>query len=93
MESEEDKIEKHESNVKPEHCELDFRPSIMIKESPTFLGARPKDPKIKIASEEEENNDLENLNQQACIPITSVHNSRHVFNIPLLYIGSTPTTV
>ena len=54
MESEEDRIEKHESNVKPEHCELDFRPSIMIKESPSFLGARPKDPKIEIASVKEE---------------------------------------
>ena len=54
MESEEDKIEKHESNVKPEHCELDFRPSILIKENPSFLGARPKDPKIKITSWEEE---------------------------------------
>jgi hypothetical protein len=54
MESEEDKIEKHETNVKPECCELDFRPSIIIKESPSFLGAQPKDPKIRIASEEEE---------------------------------------
>ena len=53
MESEEDKIEKHESNVKPEHCELDFRPTIVIKESPSFLGARRKDPKVKIASGEE----------------------------------------
>ena len=50
MESEEDKIEKHESNVKSEHCELDFRPGIVIKESPSFQGARPKDPKVKIAS-------------------------------------------
>ena len=54
MESEEDKIEKHESNVKPEYCELDFRPSIIIKENPSSLGARPKDPKIKITSWEEE---------------------------------------
>ena len=54
MESEEDKIEKHESNVKPEYCEFDFRPSIIIKESPSFLEAQPKDPKIKIASGEEE---------------------------------------
>ena len=54
MESEKDKIEKHESNVKPEYCELDFRPSITIKESPSFLGARPKDPKIRIALGEEE---------------------------------------
>ena len=55
MESEEDKIEKHESNVKLEYCELDFRPSIIIKESPSFLGARPKDPRIEIGSGEEEN--------------------------------------
>ena len=54
MESEENKIKKHDSNIKPEDCELDFRPSIIIKESPSFLGARPKDPKIKIASGEEE---------------------------------------
>jgi hypothetical protein len=99
MESEEDKIEKHESNVKLEYCELDFRPNIIIKESPSFLGARPKDPKIKIASGEEDsdpgnsqccqaNNDLENLNQQARIPITSVHTGRHVINIPHLFNDS-----
>ena len=34
------------------------------------------------------NNDLKNLNQQAYIPITSVHTCRHVINIPLLYYGS-----
>ena len=34
------------------------------------------------------NNDLENLNQQACIPITSVHTGRRVINIPVIFNGS-----
>ena len=53
MESEEDKIETHENNLKPD-LQLDLWPSIIIKESPSFLGAQPKYPKIKIASGEEE---------------------------------------
>ena len=31
---------------------------------------------------------MENPNQQACIPITSVHTGRHVINIPHLFNGS-----